>query len=333
MKKILPVIVIFVIFIAAVPFISGFISGIRDIRGRDDEEQSSFAGYDDDGITDNIFMTDESTIPSDGMTVREYVIRAVMAEIPYTAPEEALKAQAVAVRTALCRSISHGAAPSAELLDEEKARRYYGDAYTAAYERISAAADSTSGLILTYRGSPVIAAFHPYNSGRTESAEYVLGEAVPYLISVRSPYDEGYPVQRRVFTYAEARARLITEHTDIDIPQNGRIFGGYMTSSAGTVTEIAAGDKVLEGSEIMRIFSLPSAVFTVKQSEEYVTFEIHGCSHCMGMSVYGAEKYAEHGMSFEEILLHYYPGTKLTKASYQSVEEEKSGVSRSSRNE
>ena len=319
MKNILPVIVVLVIFIAAVPFISGFVSGIRDMRREDDAgEQSPGAVCDDEGITGGTVIDDipvrDDDILADGMTVREYVIRAVMAEMPYTAPEEALKAQAVAVRTAVCRSISHGSEPSAELLDEEKARRYYGDEYPAAYDRISAAADSTDGMILTYNGSLIIAAFHPYNSGRTESAENAVGEYVPYLISVESPYDAGYPMQRLVFTYAEARARLVTEHTDIDIPDNGRIFGGYITSSAGTVTYLAAGDKMLTGSEIMRIFSLPSAVFTVKQSGEDITFEIHGCSHCMGMSVYGAEKYAEHGMSFEEILLHYYPGAMLTKA-------------------
>lgn len=318
MKNILPVIVVLVIFIVAVPFISGFVSGIRDMRGEDDAGEQSLCSASDEStadyaVTDDIPVRDDDIL-ADGMTVREYVIRAVMAEMPYTAPEEALKAQAVAVRTSLCRSISHGTEPSAELLDEEKARRYYGDGYPKAYERISAAVSSTGGMILTYNGSPIIAAFHPYNSGRTESAENVLGEDVPYLISVESPYDAGYPVQRRVFTYAEARARLITEHTDINIPENGRIFGGYITSAAGTVKEIGAGDKTLEGSEIMRIFSLPSAVFTVEQSEEDITFEIHGCSHCMGMSVYGAAAYAQQGMSFEEILLHYYPGTKLTKA-------------------
>src|SRR6266571_2612328 len=41
-------------------------------------------------------------------------------------------------------------------------------------------------------------------------------------------------------------------------------------------------------------------------------FSGHGWGHGVGMSQYGAYGYAQHGSTYQQILAHYYPGTKLT---------------------
>jgi stage II sporulation protein D len=48
-------------------------------------------------------------------------------------------------------------------------------------------------------------------------------------------------------------------------------------------------------------------------------FSGHGWGHGVGMSQYGAYGYAQHGSTFQQILAHYYPGTKLGPASVSSI--------------
>lgn len=44
-----------------------------------------------------------------------------------------------------------------------------------------------------------------------------------------------------------------------------------------------------------------------------ITFMGSGTEHGLGMSQYGAKGFAEHGWKYQDILSHYYPGTKLTQ--------------------
>ena len=44
-----------------------------------------------------------------------------------------------------------------------------------------------------------------------------------------------------------------------------------------------------------------------------ITFTVYGYGHGVGMSQMGALAYAQQGWSYSQILLHYYPGTALTK--------------------
>jgi len=42
-----------------------------------------------------------------------------------------------------------------------------------------------------------------------------------------------------------------------------------------------------------------------------IVFSGHGWGHALGMSQWGAMGYAQHGWSYDRILAHYYPGTRL----------------------
>src|SRR5206468_4760566 len=48
-------------------------------------------------------------------------------------------------------------------------------------------------------------------------------------------------------------------------------------------------------------------------------FSGHGWGHGVGMSQYGAYGYAQHGLPFDQILAHYYPGTTLGPASVSTM--------------
>ena len=45
----------------------------------------------------------------------------------------------------------------------------------------------------------------------------------------------------------------------------------------------------------------------------------HGWGHGVGMSQYGAYGYAQHGVGYEKIVAHYFPGTELGDAPVSKV--------------
>src|SRR5262245_43227315 len=45
----------------------------------------------------------------------------------------------------------------------------------------------------------------------------------------------------------------------------------------------------------------------------------HGWGHGVGMSQWGAYGYAKHGVTYDKILAHYYPGTSLAPAPVSSM--------------
>ncbi len=265
------------------------------------------------------------------ISMRDYVAGAILAEMPASYHEEALKAQAVAARTyAVRQREKQRISPNPELLGAdisndstkyqayftpEQAKAFYGDSYELCLAKAEAAADSTDGIVLIWEGEPIVAAFHSTSGGRTESAETVWGSAVEYLVPVESAEDTSSPtyLDEQVFTEKELRARLEAELDSADLGSDPEKWLSIDERSAsGTVTKMTAGGAELTGTDFRRIFSLRSANFTVEYSSGQFTITTKGNGHGVGMSQYGANAMANSGASYEEILLHYYTGAELS---------------------
>ena len=118
-----------------------------------------------------------------------------------TSPPKALRAQAVAARTYAVYKLSAGrpeAHPEADLCDDyhhcaawprHRGRDRGGQRPVA---RLQQAVEDTAGEILTYDGAPIAAVFHCVSGPRTESAQDVWGEDIPYLQSEVSPGGSAY---------------------------------------------------------------------------------------------------------------------------------------------
>lgn len=266
------------------------------------------------------------------LSMRDYVIGAVLAEMPATYCEEALKAQAVAARTyALRQREKQRLAPDPELMGADisndsrkfqayftpaQAKDFYGDGYDAYCKKASDAVDSTDRLALFYDGEPIVAAFHSNSGGKTESAEVVWGSPAPYLVPVESPEDTKSPtyLDEEVFTEKEFRKKLEKALPDADFSAPaGEWIEIKETSPSGTVTEMLAGGEKLSGTDFRSIFSLRSANFTVVYNADEKNFYIttKGYGHGVGLSQYGANAMGENGSDFREILLHYYTGAEI----------------------
>ena len=266
--------------------------------------------------------------------VREYVIGAVCAEMPATFEPEALKAQAVAAHTyaerqrSLARSAPDAAPDGADLsndtskyqgyLTNAEIRQAFGKNYDEYYRRISSAADEVLPYVLTYKGEPIIAAFHSMSSGMTESAENAWGAPVDYLVPVESSSDKNAPSYEETVRIGrdELRSRLEAAFDGIQLGEDmTKWLKTAEISASGTVLTARAGDRTVTGNEIRTALGLRSADFDVSFDGDEAVFTTRGDGHGVGMSQYGANSMAAAGSTWREILAHYYPDCSIEKTS------------------
>lgn len=277
-----------------------------------------------------VLETETGTVRA--VSVRDYLIGAVGAEMPASFAPEALKAQVVASHTyaermrqiqadtpdpALCGAdFSDDSNVYQAFFTEDDLRTFYGEAFTENYAKLAAAVDAAGDLLLCYEDEPIVAAFHAISSGTTESAEAVWGTALPYLVSVPSESDRSAPQYEEVVKLSPdaVRQALLAVDPDADFPKDpAQWFSDMQTTEAGTVLQIRCGGVLWSGSQLREALALRSACFTVTYDDMLFLFTTRGFGHDVGMSQYGANAMAAQGSSYEEILAHYYPDTELVR--------------------
>lgn len=261
------------------------------------------------------------------MTLGEYLVGVVRAEMPASFEIEALKAQAVAARTYTLYKMQSGGnhGDTADIctdstccqayIAEDKARSNWGENADAYEEKIEAAVYDTDGMTILYGGVPILAVFHSSSAGQTRSSGSVWVNDLPYLQSVTSP-EEGDSIpnyySRVEFTAAEFQEKFLAKHPEADL--SGDISGWLkdpIADSAGSVDTLTVGGVTIKGTELRSILGLRSACFEWEVSDGKLVFYVTGYGHGVGMSQYGANQMAKDGADYQEILTHYYTGVTV----------------------
>lgn len=259
------------------------------------------------------------------MSLEEYLWGVVAAEMPASFEEEALKAQTVAART-YWASVSRDKHAPADIcgdsgccqayISRQEAMANWGDAGVENAARITRAVAGTDGLILTYEGQPIQAAYFSSAPGRTADAVAVWGNAVPYLVSVPSPEGEEVPnwkAEARL-TGEQFKALVTAQYPAADLsgPAEGWLCN-FVTEDSGLVRQVSVGGVELTGGQLRKLLGLRSACFSVSVEGDSVVFQTTGYGHGVGMSQYGANALAKQGKGFREILSWYYTGVQVTQ--------------------
>lgn len=330
MKETLKIALIFAAFMLVIPLI-GFMGNSSEEYPAEKgftESESSFteAEIPAENTENNFPVLDITSGQVMNMTMREYLIGAVMAEMPATYEVETLKAQAVIAHTYALRRISlETLNPTAELMGAyisndssvyqafftpEQGKAFYGEAYDEYRLKIENAVDSVYPEALYYDGEPISAAFHSISCGKTDSALDVWGTDIPYLTSVDSSFDCEAPTfySESVFTSDEIRSKF--EDTDPDCPDDELITISDYTEG-GYVRSALVGGYTYSGNEIRTALGLRSASFSVEYKDNNYVFTAKGNGHGVGLSQYGANSLAKEGKSYREILSYYYSETTI----------------------
>jgi stage II sporulation protein D len=197
-------------------------------------------------------------------------------------------------------------------MDAGELRERWGSDYDRYMEKITGAVRETDGECIYYGGEPILAAFHSSSAGATASSREVWGGELPYLVSVDSPESaERVPDYVSTVTVSadDFREAILAARPEADF--SGGLIGELVYSDSGRLLTAVIGGAELTGRELRAIFGLRSTAADIESDGDTVVFTTTGYGHGVGLSQYGADELARRGMTCEEILAHYYPGTSL----------------------
>lgn len=240
------------------------------------------------------------------LPVEEYCIGMLARDMPADYEKEALKAQAVLIRTEVYRMIQEaggdGTLPEEaadEFWTEKQMKSAWGMRYAENYRKLKNALESTAGQVLFYGNGLAVTPFFNLSNGYTRDAEEVLGkEEYPYLKIVECLEDvnaEG-EIQTVVLTEKDI------ETLDVEIQE---------TDSVGYVLKIRVGDNVMSGEEFRNKYHLASSCFTLQRYNGKLRVTTRGIGHGIGMSQYMANEMAKGKKGYRKILKYFFEGTEI----------------------
>lgn len=260
---------------------------------------------------------------SDGTTqwmdMDSYLAGVVLAEMPTSYDHQALCAQAVVARTYVLRRQDEGRHPQGAVCTDHGCCQAYisesdylsGMGYKEDVTIAKSAVDATKNMVLTYDRQIIEATYFHCAGGRTEDAVAVWGVDYPYLQAVDSPGEEEMDYYTaRVFFDREQLESLL----DRTLPGTPVSWIGRTSYTAGGgVEKIVFAGIQYSGTKFRSLLNLNSTAFSLEAEGEGLWITTLGKGHRVGMSQNGAQAMALQGSSWQDILMHYYPGTRIDK--------------------
>ena len=270
----------------------------------------------------NVYNTETEKLMQ--LEMETYIAGVVAAEMPASFELDALKAQAVAARTfALKRmntpnsnvtalypkaQITTSPATCQAWISDDEQRERWGKDYIKWHQKIIQAVTETAGEVLCYDGVLIDPVYHAScGGGATESAEYVWGNAKPYLVSVPC----NHPVdQHSGVTMAISQAELMEK---LDLQSNAVNVIAEERTPSNRLKTMLVGDNTIRGSELRNALGLKSTLIDWLIIGDQMIVTTNGYGHGAGMCQNGANYYAQLGYNYQQILQHYYRGAVVQK--------------------
>lgn len=268
-----------------------------------------------DSITESLAesVTDSIASPaaeSDEESTNSVPMMGIAAPGATATDEEA--AQTLAAREAAW--VTNTTLDQAFLTEEQLRQQWTSQEYAANMSKINRAVDETRGLIITYEGEPIDAAYFSTSNGYTENSEDYWSEQIPYLRSVASPWDvELSPKYRNVTRISVQDLVQKLGITSYPAASGSKLTMEILSRTSGNrIHEIRINGEIFTGREVREKLGLASSEFMWQADGDSIQFTTYGYGHGVGMSQYGAHGMALEGRTAEEILSYYYQDTKIT---------------------
>lgn len=315
MKKQIEIMIVFCIFLMLIPCLS-FINKSQDLN--------AISSLD----TVKILFTKNDKVEK--LTMEDYLVGAVLAQMPADFEEEALKSQAVLAHTYIVsRQKAESTSKTANLkgayisddtslyqsyFTKEQAKKFYGDDYDSALKKVTKAVKAVYSKIVTYENEPIIVAFHAVSSGVTESAKDMWGIDIPYLTTVDSRWDKDKSGFEKTTEFkTDELSKLLAKHfKSIDAKLEENSIKITKSTKNGSVISVEINGTTVSGTDFSTALSLPSPCFSISLKSDTFTVKTKGYGHLVGMSQYGANSMAKNKKTYDKILSHYFPNTTIT---------------------
>lgn len=283
----------------------------------------------------SIHKTSNGYLAVNEVNLEDYLKGVVACEIGGLSKNriEAIKAQAVAARTYAISNLGKHKSRGYDLESSSQDQVYRG--VEAERELTNKACEETSGMVLMYKGKIINAMYHSTCGGKTEDIHFrFTNKKVPYLTSVRDNkrklfrsskpfcFKSPWYVWRRLWilkTFNEMLTNGISYFFNIHPDSVGaiRTIKINKRSRTGRILDLTikteSGAYEISGSDMRRLFSLPSTNFEIIKRSNYAKIRGKGYGHGIGMCQWGAIGMAKSGYKYQNILRHYYKGTRVKK--------------------
>lgn len=270
-----------------------------------------------------VYLTNTGTVC--GLSVRDYCIGAVAAEMPALYEEQALCAQAAACLNIVRRAVQAGpreqydgahitSSPSVDqaYMTPQQLHDRWGSSYETYYKRIAAAVDTVLPYRIVDGEELCVTAFHAISPGRTEESENVWVSDVSYLTAVDSSFDATAPDYYNETQLSAAQfAQGLAVYGFDGSTEPSQWIGPANYSDSGTLLELTVGNITVSGADLRSAFGLHSAAVEVSYADDVFVLATKGYGHGVGMSQYGAQQLALQGKTWQDIIYHYYKGVQI----------------------
>ena len=249
----------------------------------------------------------------------DYAIGILAREIPASYETEAIKAQAIMVRTKIYKEIQENGSDTVfteEFFTKSDMEEAWGIAkFAKYYSKLENAWKDTKGQVLLYEGELIDTPFFSLSNGCTRDGEEVLGKEYPYLKIKDCPLD------------IEATEQLQTMTLDMEISEKTHESGKLpievlSLDTAGYVLKVRVGEEEVNGEEFRKNYNLASSCFSIHEYEGKIRITTRGVGHGIGLSQNTANKMAENGKRAQEILEYFYEGCGIKEIADMVVSNE-----------
>lgn len=264
-------------------------------------------------------------------SIDELVPELVAAQINIDFELEAIKAQAIIVRTSLIRKAKvfggKGCSQHTEAdfctgghcgpwISKEELEVKWGKNFMKNWGKLVKANEETKYLIMTIKNKVIDPRYHHTCGGSTENSENVEDYNVIYLRRVLCNYCTSSPYWENT---KDISIDEIEEKFNVKLGKISPISGANINNiieeverdEEGRVKRIKVGDKIFKGTEFCKCLGIDSTRFGWRPTA--LRFETRGKGHGLGLCQYGANEIARQGKKAEEILKYYYTGIDIKK--------------------
>lgn len=268
----------------------------------------------------SVFINGKNAVQgADSDNASVYLAEMLAGETDSGCEIEALKAQAVVLRTELYRTEKEKQTLLDKCLTQTQMKKKWGTKYEENLKKCQQAVQETKGIVLWYHETFAWTPFHQSSNGKTRDVQEVLGNAdYPYITAKECPLDKAAEdeIQVHLIEYKEIQKRcrefLVAEEQKK--AENGYGYEDFEIQewdSSGYVRKMRIGETICTGDQFRDALKLPSSSFSFYEGPHGLKIATVGKGHGFGMSQWTAQEMAKDGKNYEEILQFFYEGTEL----------------------
>ena len=250
-----------------------------------------------------------------------YLLKILPGQISMDQENEAVKAQAVILRTDIIRrmenkkQIARQKLPYTTYENSEYRKKLGNRSYQSMDQKRKKSVSETRGKVITYKNKLIEPYFHALSVGMTLDSREWFGKDLPYIREKESLSDieaKDY-MSVKVMSYEKIAGMIKTKtKKDIKINRLEKNLRIGRTTKNGYVRQVYADSLMIKGEDFADWFHLASNNFYFEQYKGKLRIICLGIGNGLGMSQYGAGTMAKTGKSYKKILKYYYPKTRIT---------------------